>query len=26
VPESGGWLVVAPDLVKGELRVIRLAR
>jgi len=26
VPESGGWLVVAPDLVKGELRMIRLAR
>lgn len=26
VPEPRGWLVVAPDLVKGELRFIELAR
>ena len=26
VPESGGLLVVVPDLVQGELRLLRLAR
>jgi sugar lactone lactonase YvrE len=26
VPESGGLLVVVPDLVQGELRLVRLAR
>ena len=26
VPEAGGLLVVVPDLVKGELRMVRLAR
>jgi sugar lactone lactonase YvrE len=26
VPEAGGWLVVVPDLVQGELRLVRLAR
>ena len=26
VPEAGGLLVVVPDLVKGELRIVRLAR
>jgi len=26
VPESGGFLVVVPDLVQGELRMVRLAR
>jgi hypothetical protein len=26
VPEPGGLLVVVPDLVKSELRMIRLAR
>ena len=26
VPESGGLLVVVPDLVQGELRMVRLAR
>jgi sugar lactone lactonase YvrE len=26
VPEPGGLLVVVPDLVKGELRMVRLAR
>ena len=26
VPESGGLLVVVPDLVKGELRLVRLAK
>lgn len=26
IPESGGYLVVVPDLVKSELRLIRLAR
>ena len=26
VPEAGGFLVVVPDLVQGELRMVRLAR
>ncbi len=26
VPEAGGLLVVVPDLVQGELRLVRLAR
>ena len=26
VPEAGGLLVVVPDLVKGELRLVRLAK
>ncbi len=26
VPEAGGFLVVVPDLVQGELRLVRLAR
>jgi hypothetical protein len=26
VPESGGLLVVVPDLVTGDLRLVRLAR
>jgi hypothetical protein len=26
VPEAGGLLVVVPDLVQSELRLVRLAR
>ena len=26
VPEAGGFLVIVPDLVQGELRMVRLAR
>jgi hypothetical protein len=26
VPETGGWRIVVPDLVQGELRLVRLAR
>jgi len=26
VPEAGGYLVVVPDLVKSELRFVRLAK
>ena len=26
IPEGSGFLVVVPDLVQGELRMVRLAR